>query len=90
MDIESFYAKTLGINYPWIMPMHKFYFSLSSLKFILKKENLKIDTYYYEKKITSLGYLLKKISIILFGKLSINVLVCLISLIINRLYESVF
>ena len=49
--------------------MHKFYFSLSSLKFILKKENLKIDTYYYEKKITSLGYLLKKISIILFGKL---------------------
>jgi 2-polyprenyl-3-methyl-5-hydroxy-6-metoxy-1,4-benzoquinol methylase len=69
MDIESFYAKILGINYPWIMPMHKFYFSFSSLKFILKKEKLKIDTYYHEKKITSLGYLLKKISIILFGRL---------------------
>jgi hypothetical protein len=70
MDIQSFYAKAMGINYPWIMPMHKFYFSSSSLKFLLKKENLKIDTYFYEQKITSLSYLLKKISVILFGRLS--------------------
>ena len=70
MDIQSFYAKAMGINYPWIMPMHKFYFSSSSLKFLLKKENLKVDTYFYEQKITSLSYLLKKISVILFGRLS--------------------
>jgi len=70
MDIQSFYAKAMGINYPWIMPMHKFYFSSSSLKFLLKKENLKVDSYFYEQKITSLSYLLKKISVILFGKLS--------------------
>ena len=73
MDIESFYAKMLGINYPWIMPMHKFYFSFPSLQFVLSKANLKIVKYHYEKKITSLGYLLKKISVILFGKIFNNI-----------------
>ena len=67
MDIESAYAKILGTKYPWIMPMHKFYFSLKILKFLLNRANLKIVNYHYEKKITSLGYLLKKISTILFG-----------------------
>ena len=67
MDIESAYARILGTKYPWIMPMHKFYFSFQSLKFLLKRANLKIVNYHYEKKITSLGYLLKKISTILFG-----------------------
>jgi len=67
MNIDSIYAKFLGKNYPWIMPMHKFYFSFTSMNHILKIEKLKIIEYFYDQKITSLAYVLKKILNIFFN-----------------------
>ena len=35
-NIDSIFAKIMKGKYHWIMPMHKFYFSNSTLKFFLK------------------------------------------------------
>ncbi len=62
MNMDSIFAKITGKNYPWIIPMHKFYFNDRSLRKFLKKNNLKMYKKINDVRIISLEYLFYKIS----------------------------
>ena len=63
MNMDSFVARFLGKRYPWIMLMHKFYFTNKSLKKILKENNFDLYKIKYDTRIISIEYLLDKIQI---------------------------
>ena len=63
MNMDSFTAKILGRKYPWIMLMHKFYFTNNSLKKILQKNSFDLYKKKYDIRIVSIEYLLDKIQI---------------------------
>ena len=62
MNMDSIFAKVTGRYYPWIIPMHKFYFSNNSVKKILNKNNLDLKEIITDVRIISLEYLFLKIS----------------------------
>lgn len=62
MNMNSLMAKATGKYYPWIIPMHKFYFTNKSVKKYLLKNNLKLDKIIGDVRIVSLEYLFLKIS----------------------------
>lgn len=60
LDIDNWFPKLTGSKWPWLMPMHVFYFRTPSLKYLLKKagfEVVHISTYYHY---ISLRYFVKK------------------------------
>lgn len=62
MNYDSRFAKMLGTRWPWLMPMHLFYFTPKSIVSILEKsgfEIISIDTYPH---VITLGYLLYKLN----------------------------
>ncbi len=63
-NIDSIFAKILKSNYHWIMPMHKFYFSNSTLKFFLKSSNMDLFKIKTDTRIISFEYLLDKFCIL--------------------------
>ena len=63
MNMDSLTAKILGKNYPWVMLMHKFYFTNNSLKKILEQNNFRLYKIKHDTRIISIGYLLDKIQI---------------------------
>ena len=62
MNMDSIFAKVTGRYYPWIIPMHKFYFSNNSVKKFLNKNNLDLKEIITDVRIISLEYLFLKIS----------------------------
>ena len=58
----SIAAKLTGKHYPWIIPMHKFYFTNKSVKNYLLKNHLKLDKIIRDVRIISLEYLFLKMS----------------------------
>jgi 2-polyprenyl-3-methyl-5-hydroxy-6-metoxy-1,4-benzoquinol methylase len=62
MNMNSIFAKMTGKYYPWIIPMHKFYFSDSSVKKFLDKNDLFLKNIIGDVRIISLEYLFLKIS----------------------------
>ena len=62
MNMDSFVAKISGKHYPWIIPMHKFYFTNKSVEKFLLKNHLKLNKIITDIRIVSLEYLFFKIS----------------------------
>ena len=62
MNMNSLMAKATGKYYPWIIPMHKFYFTNKSVEKYLSKNNLKLNKIIGDVRIISLEYLFLKIS----------------------------
>ena len=62
MNMNSLAAKVSGKYYPWIIPMHKFYFTNKSVKKFLLKNQLKLYKIIGDVRIISLEYLFLKIS----------------------------
>mgnify|MGYP000306362353 CR=1 FL=1 len=62
MNMDSIFAKVTGRYYPWIIPMHKFYFSNNSVKKFLNKNNLDLKEIITDVRIIGLEYLFLKIS----------------------------
>ena len=62
MNMNSIFAKMTGKYYPWIIPMHKFYFTNKSVKKFLSKNQLKLYKIMGDVRIISLEYLFLKIS----------------------------
>ena len=62
MNMNSIFAKLTGKYYPWIIPMHKFYFSDHSVKKFLSKNSLSLYKIIGDIRIISLEYLFLKIS----------------------------
>ena len=62
MNMDSFFAKLTGKYYPWIISMHKFYFTDKSMNKLLNLNNLKINKIISDVRIISIEYLFLKIS----------------------------
>jgi 2-polyprenyl-3-methyl-5-hydroxy-6-metoxy-1,4-benzoquinol methylase len=62
MNMDSLVAKLTGKYYPWIIPMHKFYFTNKSIKKYLSKNHLKLNKTMGDVRIISLEYLFLKMS----------------------------
>jgi len=63
-NIDSIFAKIMKGKYHWIMPMHKFYFSNSTLKFFLKSNNMNLFKIKTDTRIISFEYLLDKFCVL--------------------------
>jgi 2-polyprenyl-3-methyl-5-hydroxy-6-metoxy-1,4-benzoquinol methylase len=62
MNMDSIFAKLTGKYYPWIISMHKFYFTDKSMKKLLNTNNLEISKIINDVRIISIEYLFLKIS----------------------------
>ncbi len=62
MNMDSLMAKISGKHYPWIIPMHKFYFTNKSVEKFLLKNHLNLNKIIGDIRIISLEYLFFKIS----------------------------
>jgi 2-polyprenyl-3-methyl-5-hydroxy-6-metoxy-1,4-benzoquinol methylase len=63
-NINSIIPKILKSKYHWIMPMHKFYFSNSTLKFFLKANNMNLFKIKTDTRLVSFEYLLEKFCVL--------------------------
>ena len=62
MNMDSFFAKLTGKHYPWIISMHKFYFTDKSIKKLVNSNNLELNKIINDVRIITLEYLFLKIS----------------------------
>ena len=62
MNMDSIFAKLTGRYYPWIISMHKFYFTDKSIKKLLNSNNLEIINIINDVRIISIEYLFKDIT----------------------------
>tara|TARA_B100000965_G_scaffold369910_1_gene357643 strand:- start:300 stop:1214 length:915 start_codon:yes stop_codon:yes gene_type:complete len=62
MNMNSIFAKLTGKYYPWIIAMHKFYFTDHSVKKFLNSNNFELNKTINDVRIISLEYLFLKIS----------------------------
>lgn len=62
MNMDSIFAKVTRSYYPWIIPMHKFYFTNHSIKKFLNRNNMTLNKILMDIRIISLEYLFLKIS----------------------------
>ena len=63
-NMDSMLPKIMKGRYHWIMPMHKFYFSNSTLKHFLKSSNMNIFKIKSDTRLVSAEYLLSKLCIL--------------------------
>jgi len=63
-NFDSLFSKMMGKNYPWIIPMHKYYFSNTTLKNALTESKLELFDIQNDTRIISLEYLLQKFNIL--------------------------
>ena len=63
-NIDSILPKIMKSRYHWIIPMHKFYFSNSTLKFFLKANNMDLFKIKTDTRLISFEYLLNKFCIL--------------------------
>jgi 2-polyprenyl-3-methyl-5-hydroxy-6-metoxy-1,4-benzoquinol methylase len=65
MNMDSFLPKIMRGKYFWIMPQHKFYFTNSTLRYFLKKNNMNIFKIKNDARLVSVEYLLFKLCVFL-------------------------
>ena len=63
-NMDSIIPRIMRGNYHWIMPMHKFYFSNSTLKYFLKVNNMDLFKIKSDTRLISVEYLLFKLSVL--------------------------
>ena len=63
-NFDSVFSKIMGKKYPWIIPMHKYYFSNTTLKNCLLKSNLKLFDIQNDTRLISMEYLFQKFNVI--------------------------
>ena len=54
----------MGKKYPWIIPMHKYYFTNTTLKNCLAKSNLELFDIKNDTRLISMEYLFQKFNIL--------------------------
>ena len=64
-NFDSLFSKIMGKNYPWIIPMHKYYFSNSTLKNALHRSNLCLFDIKNDVRIIRVKYLLQKLIVMM-------------------------
>lgn len=62
MDYSSLFARITGRKWPWLMPMHLYYFTPTTLQTALEKAGFKVIKRTTYSHVVSLGYLLYKIN----------------------------
>ena len=63
-NFDSMFSKIMGKKYPWIIPMHKYYFSNSTINNCLIKSNLKLFDIQNDVRLISIEYLFQKFNVI--------------------------
>jgi len=63
-NFDSMFSKIMGKKYPWIIPMHKYYFSNSTINNCLIKSNLRLFDIQNDVRLISLEYLFQKFNVI--------------------------
>ena len=63
-NFDSLFSKIMGRRYPWIIPMHKYYFSNETLKNALKKSNLNLFEIKNDTRLISIEYLFQKFNVL--------------------------
>ena len=64
-NMDAFVPRIMGRKYHWIMPMHKFYFSNTTLRYFLNKNNMDIFKIKKDTRLISIEYLLYKFCILI-------------------------
>ena len=64
-NMDAVVPKIMRSKYHWIMPMHKFYFSNSTLRYFLKANNMDIFKIKSDTRLISVEYLLFKLCILI-------------------------
>ena len=64
-NMDAIVPKIMRSKYHWIMPMHKFYFSNSTLRYFLKANNKDIFKIKSDTRLISVEYLLYKLSFLI-------------------------
>ena len=64
-NMDSIVSKIMKSKYHWIMPMHKFYFSNSTLRYFLRANNMDIFKAKSDARLISIEYLLFKLCILI-------------------------
>ena len=64
-NMDAFVPRIMGRKYHWIMPMHKFYFSNTTLRYFLNKNNMDIFKIKKDTRLISIEYLLYKLCILI-------------------------
>ena len=65
MNMDALLPKIMRGKYHWIMPQHKFYFSNSTLRYFLKKNNMDIFKIKNDVRLISVEYLLFKLCVLM-------------------------
>jgi len=63
-NFDSIFSKIMGKKYPWIIPMHKYYFSNTTINNCLDKSNLKLLDIQNDVRLISVEYLFQKFNVI--------------------------
>lgn len=69
IDVDSLAAKILKHRWPWLMRMHRVYFSQNTLKKLLENNGFRVVSITPHIRYTSLGYLASRFNTNLIGKL---------------------
>ena len=65
MNMDALLPKIMRGKYHWIMPQHKFYFSNSTLRYFLKRNNMDIFKIKNDVRLISVEYLLFKLCVLM-------------------------
>ena len=65
MNMDASLPKIMKSKYHWIMPQHKFYFSNSTLRYFLKRNNMDIFKIKNDVRLISVEYLLFKLCVLM-------------------------
>jgi len=63
-NFDSMFSKIMGKKYPWIIPMHKYYFTNTTIKNCLNKSNLELFDIQNDVRLISVEYLFQKFNVI--------------------------
>ena len=63
-NMDAIVPKIMRGKYHWIMPMHKFYFSNTNLRYFLRINNMDLFKIKYDTKLTNIEYFFSKLSIL--------------------------
>lgn len=61
LDIATWFPKLLGKNWPWIMPMHLYYFDSKGLEVMFKDAGFKITAIKSYRHYASIRYIYQKL-----------------------------
>ncbi|MBN1583347.1 MAG: class I SAM-dependent methyltransferase [Anaerolineae bacterium] len=62
MNVDSFFARLMGKRWPWLVEMHLYFFSPKTLRAMVEKAGLKVESWQVQGRYLHLGYLLSRLS----------------------------